>query len=314
MVSFTDGSAGNPTSWAWDFGDGGSSTTQNPSHSYTMADTYTVSLTATNLYGLDTETKTDYVTVYPPGGCGTLFPVDAEAQPGLTEAVPVVLDLGGLAADRFAFSVEVTPIGSAPPLMDDLGFEEAPGLPVPVVTPGNPMSVTWLTPLDEPVTGVIPLGDVLVQVPSTAVPGVDSYSVCLLAAEASLGQDEVCVNLGKCAALTLSVCPEALVGDAYPVLGDLNSDGDTCDYGEFGDDDLTWGDVIAVFDAWKMPGSFPCESGSDRFCAMDCYPQDTDQVVGGDQQITWDDVITTFDRWADPSLPRPRRSLCDCGG
>ncbi len=65
-VQFTDLSSGTPTSWSWDFGDGGSSTAQNPSHTYNSAGTYTVSLTATNAYGSDTETKTGYITVTEP--------------------------------------------------------------------------------------------------------------------------------------------------------------------------------------------------------------------------------------------------------
>ncbi len=61
-VNFTDQSTG-ATSWSWDFGDTGTSTQQNPSHTYTSPGTYTVSLTATNAYGSDTETKTNYITV-----------------------------------------------------------------------------------------------------------------------------------------------------------------------------------------------------------------------------------------------------------
>jgi PKD repeat protein len=47
-VAFTDSSTGSPTTWAWDFGDGGTSTSQNPSHDYTAAGTYTVTLSVTN--------------------------------------------------------------------------------------------------------------------------------------------------------------------------------------------------------------------------------------------------------------------------
>ena len=46
-VNFTDLSTGSITSWAWTFGDGGTSTAQNPSHTYTSAGTYTVALTVT---------------------------------------------------------------------------------------------------------------------------------------------------------------------------------------------------------------------------------------------------------------------------
>jgi PKD repeat protein len=64
-VSFTDTSTNNPTSWDWTFGDGGTDTAQNPSHSY-AAGTYTVSLTAANAEGQDSETKTDYITANDP--------------------------------------------------------------------------------------------------------------------------------------------------------------------------------------------------------------------------------------------------------
>ncbi len=65
-VAFTDASTNGPTSWSWTFGDGGTSTLRNPSHTYTAAGTYTVALTATNAYGSNTLTKTNYVTVTAP--------------------------------------------------------------------------------------------------------------------------------------------------------------------------------------------------------------------------------------------------------
>jgi PKD repeat protein len=63
LVTFTDLSTNAPTGWSWNFGDGGTSTAQNPSHTYTLAGTYTVSLVASNGFGQDTETKVGYVTV-----------------------------------------------------------------------------------------------------------------------------------------------------------------------------------------------------------------------------------------------------------
>ena len=65
-VSFTDTSTGGPTSWAWEFGDGGTATTQNPSYTYTAAGTYTARLTATNAGGSTSSTRT--ITVDPAGG------------------------------------------------------------------------------------------------------------------------------------------------------------------------------------------------------------------------------------------------------
>jgi FOG: PKD repeat len=60
-VQFTDNSQ-NATSWNWNFGDGNNSTEQNPSHTYSTAGTYTVSLTATNENGTS-PAKTAQITV-----------------------------------------------------------------------------------------------------------------------------------------------------------------------------------------------------------------------------------------------------------
>src|SRR5262249_39101555 len=51
---------------AWDFGDGGTSSVTNPSHTYAAAGTYTVSLTVTGPGGSSNNTKTGYVTVSAP--------------------------------------------------------------------------------------------------------------------------------------------------------------------------------------------------------------------------------------------------------
>ena len=65
-VSFTDTSTGSPTGWSWDFGDGSPlSTLQNPGHTYTLAGTYTVKLTASNSGGSNTATHTGYISAAP---------------------------------------------------------------------------------------------------------------------------------------------------------------------------------------------------------------------------------------------------------
>jgi PKD repeat protein len=71
-VNFTDLSTGSPTSWSWTFGDGGTSTARNPSHTYTTAGTYNVQLTVTNACGSDAELKNAYVTVTSGGGLVTI--------------------------------------------------------------------------------------------------------------------------------------------------------------------------------------------------------------------------------------------------
>lgn len=56
-VSFTDTSSGNVTSWFWDFGDRTTSTTKNPTHAYTSAGNYTVTLTASGESGSASSTR-----------------------------------------------------------------------------------------------------------------------------------------------------------------------------------------------------------------------------------------------------------------
>jgi PKD repeat protein len=69
-VSFTDLSTNWATSWAWSFSPatvtyvgGTSETSRNPQVQFSAAGSYTVSLTATNAYGFDSETKINYINV-----------------------------------------------------------------------------------------------------------------------------------------------------------------------------------------------------------------------------------------------------------
>ena len=62
-VQFVDASSNSPTAWVWSFGDGGTSTLQNPAHTYTTAGSYTVTLTATNPAGSNTVSRTGYITI-----------------------------------------------------------------------------------------------------------------------------------------------------------------------------------------------------------------------------------------------------------
>jgi autotransporter-associated beta strand protein len=63
-VSFTDSSSGNITNRFWNFGDGTTANftvATNPSHTYNLAGSYTVSLTVSGLGGLNTSTLANYI-------------------------------------------------------------------------------------------------------------------------------------------------------------------------------------------------------------------------------------------------------------
>jgi len=61
-VTFTDESSGDITDWLWDFGDGNTSSEQNPQHIYAITGTFDVSLTVSGIAGTDSETKEAYIT------------------------------------------------------------------------------------------------------------------------------------------------------------------------------------------------------------------------------------------------------------
>jgi len=84
-VQFADMSTNTPTSWLWDFGDNATSDQQHPVHTYETEGTYSVTLTATNAAGSDTETKIGYITASEPALlpdltiAGTVNPIPASA-------------------------------------------------------------------------------------------------------------------------------------------------------------------------------------------------------------------------------------------
>ena len=63
VVSFTDNSTGNPTSWSWDFGNGNTSTLRNPITTYLLPGAYTITLTVNNPSGSNTLSKSQYIIV-----------------------------------------------------------------------------------------------------------------------------------------------------------------------------------------------------------------------------------------------------------
>lgn len=64
VVNFQDLSTGSPLSWKWDFGNGATSTKQNPSTTYFTSGSYTITLTVNNANGSHTVTKDAYISVF----------------------------------------------------------------------------------------------------------------------------------------------------------------------------------------------------------------------------------------------------------
>jgi len=71
-VSFSDQSSGNPTDWYWEFegGNPSTSTSQNPTVTYSIAGDYNVSLTVYSGNDSDVQTQNSFITVSPDGGGG----------------------------------------------------------------------------------------------------------------------------------------------------------------------------------------------------------------------------------------------------
>ncbi len=92
-VNFTDTSTFAPTSWAWTFGDGGTSATQNPAHTYATSGTYSVKLTATNAGGSSSKTISVVVAPLPPAPVANF----SWAQQANTDAVAFTDTTTGIA-------------------------------------------------------------------------------------------------------------------------------------------------------------------------------------------------------------------------
>lgn len=156
-VTFTDETyVSEPDTWFWDFGDGNTSTLQNPQHTYSDPGSYTVSLTATSPEGSDIEVKEDIITVYPPlysleyffdedpgygngtavynnSGVSELFefniPLD-EMEDGLHTLFTRIKDTAGVWTHTFNRSILRTRIpGDADPLVNRMEYfmDEDPG-------------------------------------------------------------------------------------------------------------------------------------------------------------------------------------------
>lgn len=80
-VVFTNTSSGDFSSSLWDFGDGSTSTLDNPTHIYEIVGVYTVTLGISGLGGTDEEVKIGYISVQP-GAFNTYLPLVIRNAPG----------------------------------------------------------------------------------------------------------------------------------------------------------------------------------------------------------------------------------------
>ena len=218
-------------------------------------------------------------------------PRDFVAGSGSTILVPVVANLRpGQHIRSFQFRVEITPLGSAPPVLDSMQAVP-PNDFIPLVTPAAPGAVSTPTALPFTIDSTRLLlvsasstnanvdfqnfaATVVVRVPidPSAVEG-DTYRVEVKYPSATSDgfSEEVPIVPGPARTITVRSIPW-IVGDVSPASG-YNA-------GEFGDGDLRNADFTPVLFAsvgLRVPYPF-----SDVFNAMDAYPPEPNASPGGD--------------------------------
>jgi PKD repeat protein len=115
-VQFTDLSTpgtGGITAWHWSFGDGGTSTEQNPLYTYNEPGIYSVSLRVEGIFELeDTELKEDYITVI-----ASVPEIELLSASSINYGVVYLGDVSG------AQSIEVKNIGGAPLNIETVSYQ-----------------------------------------------------------------------------------------------------------------------------------------------------------------------------------------------
>ncbi|MFH2096358.1 MAG: C25 family cysteine peptidase [Bacteroidota bacterium] len=127
-VTFTNNST-NATSYLWDFGDGNTSTDENPVHTYTANGTYTVTLTADNgVCGNDVLVMTGYISIDPGNPCEYTVPTTGTVTEYACSGT--LFDSGGDAAqygdDENGIFI-ITPAGATSITLNFVSFDVEPG-------------------------------------------------------------------------------------------------------------------------------------------------------------------------------------------
>jgi Zn-dependent metalloprotease len=89
VIHFNDMTVNGPASWLWNFGDGSTSTLQNPVHGYQANGVYTVKLKTSNAFGTDSTIKISYINI-------NNLPALPSVTPGIAcDSNPVTLSANG---------------------------------------------------------------------------------------------------------------------------------------------------------------------------------------------------------------------------
>jgi PKD repeat protein len=95
-VQFFDNSSGSPTSWHWDFGDGNTSTEQNPVHNYSSTGDYNVTLTVSN--NTDTSSISHTVSIVQ-----SQVTADFTSQNNVNCSAPLSVEFNNLSANASSY-------------------------------------------------------------------------------------------------------------------------------------------------------------------------------------------------------------------
>ena len=166
-VQFSDASSGSPTSWSWSFGDGYTSTSRNPAHTYTAAGTYTVSLTVWNAAGQsDTEMKANLVSV------GTVPPAVASITPntGTRGSTVAITDLAGTGFQNGA-TVKLTRSGSSDLAATNVVMVSSTKITCQVAVPSTAATGAWNVVVTNPngLSGTLPNGFTVATLPQVTL-------------------------------------------------------------------------------------------------------------------------------------------------
>ena len=139
-IQFTDLTSNLPTSWLWSFGDGTTSTLQNPTHQYAATGSYNIGLSATNVYGTASITRLNAVLISVPclSYCAANGTGGFGGPGGPTQPSPLYITTVGVANAQPAYS-NVT--GVAPG-----GYANYTAQPI-IVNAGSQVALTVLTNL-----------------------------------------------------------------------------------------------------------------------------------------------------------------------